>query len=116
MLNEKEFLSIDEIISEDTSQNSSIDKIDVSSLPLNVVLGESYEEYITLQEENEAQKQKNEELRTTIKTVKEEIEDRKNKLLAEMKEENTKIKAETSSLETELNTLLGKDNSVEEII
>lgn len=116
MSNEKEIIDMDEIIAGDTYKISSMNEIDVSSLPLNIILGESYEEYISLQEENESQKQKNEKLKTTIKTVKEEIETRKNQLLYEMKEENEKLKSETSFLEKELNVLLGKDSFVEEII
>ena len=116
MFDTNEISNLDEIISEDSFSDAYKNQIDISTLPIDVVLGESYQKYVDLKEENEIQKQKNEQLKYTIEKVQLEIEERKNQLLDEIRIENEKLKSEADVLESELNALLGKESFSEEII
>lgn len=121
MFNINEISNLDEPILKDndvenTISDSSKHEIDVSALPIDIVLGEKYQEYVDLEEKNEVQRQKNEELRSTIKRVQIEIDERKKQLLDDIKSENEKLISEGSLLESELNSLLGIGSSSEEII
>ncbi len=90
--------------------------IDVEKLSLDVILGDRYEEYETLRDENNAQRKKNEELKATIESVKTEIEAKKTKLLDEAAQEYKNLKSEEDMLNAKLDSLLGRTPSSKEEI
>ena len=90
--------------------------INIDNLSLEVILGDRYEEYENLKDENKAQREKNEELKSTIERVKAEIEQKKTKLLDEAAQEYRNLKSEEDMLNSKLDSLLGKAPITEEII
>lgn len=99
-----------------TNEEKKQDGIDIEKLSLDVILGDRYEEYETLKDENNIQRKKNEELRATIESVKSEIEIRKTKLLDEAAQEYKNLKSEEEMLKNKLDSLLGKTPTTEDII
>lgn len=98
------------------NENEKAGGINVDNLSLEVILGDRYEEYETLKGENNAQRQKNEELKLTIERVKSEIEQKKTKLLDEAAQEYRNLKSEEDMLNSKLDSLLGKAPVTEEIL
>ena len=90
--------------------------IDIDNLSLDVILGDRYEEYETLKDENTIQRKKNEELKATIENVKTEIEAKKTKLLDDAAQEYKNLKSEEEMLKNKLDSLLGKVPINEDII
>ena len=99
-----------------TNEEKKQDGIDIEKLSLDVILGDRYEEYETLKDENNIQRKKNEELRATIESVKSEIETKKTKLLDEAAQEYKNLKSEEEMLKNKLDSLLGKTPTTEDII
>ena len=91
--------------------------IDIEKLSLDVILGDRYQEYENLRDENNVQRKKNEELKATIESVKSEIEAKKTKLLDEAAQEYKTLKSEADLLNAKLDSLLGRTPySKEEIL
>lgn len=113
MININEFMDVPSI---NPNEEKKQEGIDIDNLSLDVILGDRYEEYETLKDENTIQRKKNEELKATIENVKTEIEAKKTKLLDDAAQEYKNLKSEEEMLKNKLDSLLGKVPINEDII